>query len=96
MEVQEALARLRFLVNHGRFQIVRRRKRMAMPGSRDLAKELVRHLLVTDFVKKEPNRNNPTQFVWIFKTSNGEVYYLKFVFVDNFQKVVFISFHLDH
>ena len=75
MEVQEALARLKFLVNHGPFQIVRRRDRMAMPVSRDLAKELVRHLLVTDFVKKEPNRNNPTQFVWIFKTSNGEVYY---------------------
>ncbi|MCD7117929.1 type II toxin-antitoxin system MqsR family toxin [Limosilactobacillus albertensis] len=51
---------------------------------------------MNDFVKHEPNRNNPLQFVWVFKTSDGQTYYIKFVFAENNQKVVFISFHLDY
>lgn len=31
-----------------------------------------------------------------FKTSDGQTYYIKFVFTENNQKVVFISFHLDY
>lgn len=96
MGVSEALARLKFLVSHDRFHMVQRRNRMAMPVSVDLAKEIVSQLTVDDFVKHEPNRNNPLQFVWVFKTSDGQIYYIKFVFTENNQKVVFISFHLDY
>lgn len=96
MDVAEALARLKFLVSHDHFQMVQRRARMAMPVSETLAKEIVRQLLISDFVKHEPNRNNPLQFVWVFKTSDGQTYYIKFVFTENNQKVVFISFHLDY
>ena len=96
MDVAEALARLKFLVRHNQFQMVQRRSRMAMPVSIALAKEIVRQLSISDFVKHEPNRNNPLQFVWVFKTSDGQTYYIKFVFTENDQKVVFISFHLDY
>lgn len=96
MDVTEALARLKFLVNHDRFYMVQRQSRMAMPVSVTLAKELGRQLSISDVVKQEPNRNNPLQFVWVFKTSDGETYYIKFVFTENNQKVVFISFHLEY
>ena len=96
MEVGEALARLKFLVNHDRFHMVQRQSRMAMPVSVTLAKEIVRQLSINDFVKHEPNRNSPLQFGWVFKTSDGQTYYIKFVFTENNQKVVFISFHLDY
>ena len=96
MEVAEALARLKFLVKHDHFQMVRRRDKMAMPVSVTLAKEIVKQLSISDFVKHEPNRSNLLQFVWVFKTSDGQGYYIKFVFTENNQKVVFISFHLDY
>lgn len=96
MEISEALARLKFLVSHDQFQMVQRRDKMAMPVSITLAKELVRQLSISDFVKCEPNRNDPLQFVWIFKTNDGQTYYIKFVFIEHYQKVVFISFHLDY
>lgn len=76
--------------------MVRRKDKMALPVSLSLAKEMVSQLSETNFIKCERNRNNPLQFVWIFKTSDGQAYYIKFVFVDNNQKVVFISFHLDY
>ena len=96
MEVAEALARLKFLVKHDHFQMVQRRDKMALPVSVTLAKEIVKQLSVSDFVKHEPNRSNPLQFVWVFKTSDGQTYYIKFVFTEDNQKVVFISFHLDY
>lgn len=58
MDVAEALARLKFLVRHDRFQMVRRRQQMATPVSVPLAKEIVRQLSLTDFVKHEPNRTH--------------------------------------
>lgn len=96
MDISEALARLKFLVSQEQFQIVRRRKRMAMPVPVSLAKELVRQLTIKDFVKRERNRNNPLQFVWIFKTTDGQTYYIKFLFTDDCKKVIFISFHVDY
>lgn len=96
MEVAEALARIKFLVKHNHFQMVRRRDKMAMPVSVTLAKEIVKQLSISDFVKHERNRSNPLQFVWVFKTSDGQAYYIKFVFTEDNQKVVFISFHLDY
>ncbi|MCO6548704.1 MAG: type II toxin-antitoxin system MqsR family toxin, partial [Gilliamella sp.] len=96
MEVAEALARVKFLVKHNHFQMVRRRDKMAMPVSVTLAKEIVKQLSISDFVKHERNRSNPLQFVWVFKTSDGQAYYIKFVFTEDNQKVVFISFHLDY
>ncbi|MGQ5710023.1 hypothetical protein [Lactobacillus sp. PSON] len=54
---------------------------MAIPVSVPLAKELV--LSINDFVKHEPNWNNPLQFVWVFKTSDVQTYYIKFVFTEN-------------
>lgn len=96
MEVTEALARLKYLVRHDRFYMVKRRKRMAAPVSVALAKEIVMQLTPGDFVKHEHNRNNRLQYVWIFKTDYGLTYYIKFVFTENNQKVVFISFHPDY
>lgn len=89
---------LTYPINDGldHFYMVQRQNRMAMPVSVTLAKEIVRQLSINDFVKHEPNRNNPLQFVWVFKTSDGQTYYIKFVFTENNQKVVFISFHLDY
>lgn len=63
MSIAEALARLKFLVNHDRFYMVQRRSQMAMPVSPSLAKTIVNQLTINDFVKHEPNRNNPLQFV---------------------------------
>ncbi|WP_261374626.1 hypothetical protein [Lactobacillus jensenii] len=54
--------------------MVRRTDKMAMPVSVPLAKELIRQLSIDDFVKHEPNRNNPLQFVWIFKTADEQKY----------------------
>ncbi|WP_259395000.1 hypothetical protein [Limosilactobacillus albertensis] len=42
MEIAEALAKLKFLVNHDRFYMVQRQSRMAMLVSVTLAKEIVR------------------------------------------------------
>ena len=36
-----------------------------MSVSETLAKEIVRQLLISDFVKYEPNRTNPLQVVFI-------------------------------
>ncbi|MEY8736265.1 type II toxin-antitoxin system MqsR family toxin [Lactobacillus sp. AN1001] len=83
MDVSEALAKLKFLVKRDQFQLVQRRDRMAMPVSNSLAKEIIKQLSTKDFIKHEPNHNNPLQFVWIFKTSDGQTYYIKFVFTDN-------------
>lgn len=69
MDVAEALARLKFLVSHDQFQMVRRKAKMALPVSLSLAKEIVSQLSEDDFIKCERNRNDPLQFVWIFKTS---------------------------
>ena len=96
MDVAEALATLKFLVRHNEFKMVRRTDKMAMPVSVPLAKELIRQLSIDDFVKHEPNRNNPLQFVWIFKTADEQKYYIKLVFTENNNLVVFISFHLDY
>lgn len=96
MEVSEALARLKFLVRHNQFHMVQIRDRMAMPVSETLAREIVKQLEIKDFVKHAPNRNNPLQYVWVFKTSDGQTYYIKFIFIENNQKVVFISFYLDY
>ena len=96
MDVSEALARLKFLMSHGQFQIVRRRSKMAMPVPVSLEKEIVRQLTIKDFVKRERNRNNPLQFVWIFKTTDGQTYYIKFLFTEDYKKVIFISFHVDY
>lgn len=51
MDVGEALARLKFLVNHDRFYMVQRQSRMAMSVSVTLAKEIVSQLSINDFVK---------------------------------------------
>lgn len=46
MDVAEALARLKFLVRHNKFKMVRRTDKMAMPVSVPLAKELIRQLSI--------------------------------------------------
>lgn len=94
-DVLLTLARLKSLVQDDRFQLVHRRDPLAAPVTTTLAKQIVRQLQPSDFVKTEPNRNNPRQAVWIFKTGSGNSYYLKFVFTRHGQWIVFISFHLD-
>lgn len=96
MEIEEALALLKYLVSHNRFHLVNRRDKMAQPVSRELAKSIVQQLTSSDFYKHEQNRNNPLQYVWIFITDDGKRYYIKFVFVKNNSGVVFISFHISY
>ena len=95
MEVAEALTKLKFLVSHDRFKLVARQGTMKVPVSRMLAKTIIEQLSSEDLVKHERNRNNYTQFIWVFKTEYDQTYYIQFVFAENGHLVVFISFHLD-
>lgn len=96
MHVAEALVMLKRAVISDNFYLVKRRKQLAAPVSRQVVKHIVTQLTMRDFIKCEPNRNNPHQLVWIFKTYCDKWYYLKFVFIDDNQKVIFISFHQDY
>lgn len=60
-----------------------------------LAKESGRQVSINEFIKYEPNRNNSLEFVGYLRLV-GVNYYIKFVFTENNQKVVFISFHLEY
>lgn len=50
MEIEEALALLKYLVSHNRFHLVNRRDKMAQLVSRELAKSIVQQLTSSVFI----------------------------------------------
>lgn len=93
MEPVFALMLLKKLVAEDKFLLVKRRAKHASPITRELAKVIVAHLSIADFVKKDIDYAFPKEFVWIYKTSFGISYYIKFKFKNNNHLVLFISFH---
>lgn len=88
-----ALVQLKRLVNKGKFSLVQRKAHHASPVTKKLAQMIVAELSINDFVKVDHDRNFPDEYVWIFITSFGVKYYIKFKFLDHMQSVRFISFH---
>ncbi|WP_461244169.1 type II toxin-antitoxin system MqsR family toxin [Secundilactobacillus muriivasis] len=95
MNKTEALTLAKYLMENDRFQISKRRAMHAQPISNALAKEIMRQLKITDFVKYEEDRNPDYsgEFAWVFETQFGEQYYIKFKFKNNNTLIWFISFH---
>ncbi|MDF7683733.1 type II toxin-antitoxin system MqsR family toxin [Lactobacillus sp. ESL0679] len=96
MNLIEVLARLKYLVAKDQFCLLNRRARRAQAVTSALAKEIVKQLSIEDFRSFEEDRDRIGEYLWIFQTEYGEVYYLKFKFVENNQRVKFISFHLSN
>lgn len=93
MEPVFALKWLKQLVKEDSFLLVKRKAKHATPVTRELVKVIVEELKTTDFVKVEPDRAIPNEYVWIYETDFGVKYYIKFKFLHNSKKVLFISFH---
>ena len=91
----EALARLKYLVSRNQFSMVSRQSTHATPVTSVLARLIVQQLLIQDFKKYDQDRDRPGEYLWVFKTDYGAIYYLKFKFISNNQHVKFISFHLS-
>lgn len=91
------LAKVKRLVGDNRFMLVRRRATHAKAVTRALAKEIIAQLSISDFRRRDFDRDDPDEYVWIFKTEFGAVYYIKFKFMkkDSREFVKFISLHLD-
>ena len=47
---------------------------------------------IKDFIKEE-DKQYPNTYVWIYETTYGSKYYIKFKFKNEGNIVVFISFH---
>lgn len=71
--------------------LVNRKAQHAFPVTKSLAKTIVAQLTMDDLVKKDEDRKFPKEYVWIFVTSFGIKYYIKFI--NKLQTVLFISFH---
>lgn len=95
MNPAEALLLLKDLVAQDKFSLVNRRAIHAQAVTSTLAKCIVTQLQITDFKGHELDRDVPDEFVWIYKTYFGEVYYIKFKFMDADSRVKFISFHIS-
>ncbi len=93
MEPVFALIRLKNLVKNDQFLLVKRKAEHATPVTKELAKLIVADLSIKDFVKKDKDRAYPNEYVWIYETTYGVKYYIKFKFKDNNNLVLFISFH---
>lgn len=88
-----ALRVLKRLVAEDNFVIVNRRAKHAKSVSNEAAKIIVSQLTTRDFVKRTEDRDYPGEFLWIYKTDVGVVYYIKCKFSSNLSLVKFISFH---
>lgn len=92
MELVFALKRMKNLVEKNQFLLVKRRAKHATPVSKELAKIIVLYLSIKDFIKEE-DKQYPNTYVWIYETTYGSKYYIKFKFKNEGNIVVFISFH---
>lgn len=93
MEPVFALKRMKNLVKKNQFLLVKRRAKHATPVSKELAKIIVSYLSIKDFIKEEEDKQYPNTYVWIYETTYGSKYYIKFKFKNEGNIVVFISFH---
>lgn len=83
MNKNVALAKLKYLMAHNKFVIVNRRAKHAQAITTSLAKIIVNQLTIKDFQKYEIDRDRKNEFVWVYKTDYGEIYYIKFKFINN-------------
>lgn len=88
-----ALKILKRLVSEDKFSLVNRRASHAQAVSKAVAKIVINQLEISDFVRKEEDRDFPNEFVWIYKTEFEVTYYIKCKFSSNLNWVKFISFH---
>ncbi len=88
----EPVFALKNLVKNNQFLLVKRRAKHATPVSKELAKIIVSYLSIKDFIKEE-DKQYPNTYVWIYETTYGSKYYIKFKFKNEGNIVVFISFH---
>ncbi|AMV68623.1 Phage protein [Pediococcus damnosus] len=96
MNTSEALARLKYLISKNQFILVNRRASHTQAVTSSLAKVIVNQLSITDFQKHEEDRDRLNEFVWVYKAEYGEVYYIKFKFINDNNMVKFISFHISN
>ena len=93
MEPIFALIRMKNLVANNQFLLVKRKAKHATPVTKELAKVIVSYLSIEDFIKEEEDRQFPNTYVWIYETTYGSKYYIKFKFKNKGNLIVFISFH---
>lgn len=93
MEPIFALKWLKLLVSENKFLLVKRKASHASPVTKEMIKLIVNDLSMKDFVKSEKDRDFPNEYVWIYETTFGIKYYIKFKFINKGQEILFISFH---
>ncbi|MBJ7689275.1 hypothetical protein HAU32_09910 [Weissella confusa] len=71
IEIGVALARLQSWVARDSFSVVERHAQHAQAVDRSLIKLAVRDMLKTDFVRKDVDRDRPTEYLWIFITTSN-------------------------
>jgi hypothetical protein len=88
-----SLIRLKNLVKNEQFVLVNRKAKHATPVTKELVKLIVADLSINDFVKVDKDRAFPSEYVWVYETTFGVKYYIKFKFKNDYTLVLFISFH---
>lgn len=95
MEPVFALKWLKLLVSEDKFILVKRKAKHASPVTKDMVKIIVADLSIQNFVKSERDRTFPNEYVWIYKTTFGTEYYIKFKFIEKGQKY-YLSLFMKH
>ncbi len=88
-----ALKILQRLVAEDKFVIVNRRVAHAKGVSNEVAKVVIAQLTSDDFVKVTKDRAFPNEYLWVYETDVGIIYYIKCKFASDLSCVKFISFH---
>ena len=94
-EVRDILRNLKRLVKLDRYTLVYRMGRK-IPVSKSMLKSLVAKLTISEFKKRELDRDGSGDFVYVFIIKNeAENFYIKFKFINEnkVELVKFISFH---
>ena len=94
-EVRDILRNLKRLVKLDRYTLVYRMGRKS-PVSKSMLKSLVAKLTISEFKKRELDRDGSGDFVYVFIIKNEvENFYIKFKFINEnkVELVKFISFH---
>lgn len=94
-EVRELLRKLKRLVKLDRYTLVYRMGRK-IPVSKSMLKSLVAKLTISEFKKRELDRDGSGDFVYVFIIKNeAENFYIEFKFINEneVELVKFISFH---
>ena len=92
INVIEVLDKLKNSVNNDNFEFVSRANRTKSPVTSVVAKIVVQNLVADDFKKCDLDHDGSGEYVWVFISSDGIRYYIKFKFLKH-ERVKFISFH---